>query len=82
MKSMNVSDAKSHFSSLVDAVEKGTTILICRRNLPVAQIAPVVREKSAPRHRTVLGWAKNTGVRILGDLTKPAIPARDWEMLR
>ena len=82
VKTMNVSEAKTHFSSVVDSVEAGATVLICRRNIPVAQIIPVAPENSGKHHRTVIGWAKETGVRILGDITEPALPSSDWQMLR
>jgi prevent-host-death family protein len=82
MKTLNVSEAKTHFSSIVEEVEEGASILICRRNIPVAKIAPYPREVSGKRHRTKIGWAAVSGVAIHGDLTEPAMPAPDWDMLR
>jgi len=81
MKTVNVAEAKTHFSSLIDIVESGETVLICRRNLPVAKMMRVERPGSLDlKHRTEIGWAKGTGVKILGDLTDPALPAADWDM--
>jgi len=83
MKTMNVAEAKTHFSSVIDLVESGETVLICKRNLPVAKITRVERPGTLDRkHRTQIGWAKGTGVKILGDLTDPALPAADWDMMQ
>lgn len=82
MKTWNVAEAKSHFSSLVDKAEDGATIVICRRNIPVAKISPHQEFDAAPRHRTKIGWAKNSTIVILGDLTEPALPESAWDMLR
>lgn len=83
MKTVNVAEAKTHFSSLIDIVESGETVLICKRNLPVAKMMRVERHGSLDlKHRTEIGWAKGTGVKILGDLTDPALPAADWDMMQ
>jgi len=80
---MNVSDAKTHFSSIVDLVEKGEIVVICKRNLPVAKTVSL-RGAETPdfKHRTVIGWAEGTGAKILGDLTEPALPTGDWDMMK
>lgn len=82
MKTWNVAEAKTHFSSLVDEAVKGSTIVICRRNIPVAKLTPHSENGPARRHRTKIGWAKGGGVAIHGDLTEPALPESAWEMLR
>lgn len=42
MKTVNIHEAKTHLSSLLLEVEqKGEHILICRYNVPVAELAPV-----------------------------------------
>jgi len=80
---MNVSDAKTHFSSVVDSVEKGEIVVICKRNLPVAKMVSLQgAETSHLKHRTVIGWAKGTGAKILGDLTEPALSTGDWDMMK
>lgn len=35
---VNVHDAKTHFSKYLEAVEKGETVIVCRRNVPIAEI--------------------------------------------
>jgi len=82
MKSWNVAEAKTHFSRIVDEVEEGETIVICRRNIPIAKISPHSPKDSEKSHRTKIGWAKGSGIVIHGDLTEPAIPPSDWDILR
>jgi antitoxin (DNA-binding transcriptional repressor) of toxin-antitoxin stability system len=46
MKKVNLYEAKSHLSALLDRVAGGETVLICRRNVPAAELRPVGK----PRH--------------------------------
>ena len=41
MKKVNLYEAKVHLSALVDRVAEGETVLICRRNVPAAELRPV-----------------------------------------
>jgi len=45
MKKVNLYEAKVHLSALVDRVAEGESVLICRRNVPAAELRPV------PKHR-------------------------------
>jgi prevent-host-death family protein len=38
---INISDAKARFSEVVERAERGETILVCRRNEPVAELRPI-----------------------------------------
>ena len=40
MRRINLADAKAHLSQYIDSVERGETIVLCRRNVPVAEIRP------------------------------------------
>lgn len=44
MPSMNVHDAKTHFSQLLARVEAGEEIIIARAGKPIARLVPVVTE--------------------------------------
>jgi prevent-host-death family protein len=55
MKKVNIQEAKTHLSRYLDCVEKGETIVICRRNEPIAEIKPLGRARTKPRP---LGLAK------------------------
>ncbi len=49
MKKVNLYEAKVTLSALVDRVAKGETVLICRRNVPTAELRPVRRPRRTPR---------------------------------
>jgi prevent-host-death family protein len=49
MKKVNVHQAKANLSRYLDEVERGETILVCRRNVPVAELRPVARAPHQPR---------------------------------
>jgi antitoxin (DNA-binding transcriptional repressor) of toxin-antitoxin stability system len=55
MKKVNIYEAKVHFSALVERVAGGETVLICRRNVPTAELRPVHRPR---RTRRPIGLAK------------------------
>ena len=41
MIKVNLADAKSHLSQYLDSVERGETVILCRRNVPIAEIRPL-----------------------------------------
>lgn len=45
---VNIHEAKTHFSKLVERVEQGEEIIIARAGRPVARLVPV-RRRLAPR---------------------------------
>jgi prevent-host-death family protein len=42
MITINVQEAKTHFSHYLDEVAKGESFILCKRNKPVAEIRPIV----------------------------------------
>lgn len=46
---INVHDAKSNLSKYLERVEQGEVVLICRRNVPVAELRPLPRKRSRRR---------------------------------
>ena len=42
MKSVNIHEAKTHFSRLVERVQAGEEIIIAKAGQPVARLAPIV----------------------------------------
>jgi len=54
MKTVNVHEAKTQLSRLLQAVEEGEEIVIARNGTPVARLVPHVEERK-PREP---GWAK------------------------
>ncbi|MDH5497827.1 MAG: type II toxin-antitoxin system Phd/YefM family antitoxin [Nitrospira sp.] len=51
-KTVNVHEAKTHFSKLLAAVAKGQRITICKDGMPVAELGPL--EAKLPRRRSGL----------------------------
>lgn len=62
MIKLNMHEAKTHLSRYLREVEHGETILLCKRNQPVAEIRPIAVYRHKPR---VIGLAK-------GKFTVPA----------
>lgn len=79
MESANINQVREHLADYLSLVEKGEEVEICKRNVPVARIVPIVKVKRV--NRTKLGSGIGSG-EILGSLTDPFIPESDWEMLR
>ncbi len=77
MKMANIADFKKHLSAFLDMVEKGETIQICRRNLPIAQLVGISRQR---QNHTVLGCGQGS-VTFHDSVTEPLIPTHSWEML-
>ena len=77
MKTTNIGQLKNNLSSVIDSVQKGETVTICKRNIPIATLIPHESRKRA--NRTKLDCGKGT-VKILGDVTEPMIPESDWDM--
>ncbi|MFH1176179.1 MAG: type II toxin-antitoxin system prevent-host-death family antitoxin, partial [Acidobacteriota bacterium] len=55
MKQVNLHDAKTHLSTLLEGVENGEVVVICRRNRPIAELRGVARRRSG---RRPIGLAK------------------------
>jgi len=49
MKKVNLYEAKAHLSALVDRVAGGETVVICRRNVPAAELRPVPKPRRTRR---------------------------------
>jgi prevent-host-death family protein len=49
MKKVNLYEAKTQLSALVDRVAEGETVLICRRNVPAAELRPVPKARRTRR---------------------------------
>ena len=46
---VNVAEAKAHLSRYLKSVERGETVVLCRRNVPVAEIRALPRAIREPR---------------------------------
>ncbi len=59
---LNVHEAKTHLSRYLKRIEAGETILLCRRNRPIAEIRPLAPRRTEPRR---LGLACVGSIEIL-----------------
>lgn len=55
MIKLNIHEAKTHLSRYLDRLVKGEYIVLCRRNVPIAEIRPLPQ---APKKRRPIGLAK------------------------
>ncbi len=79
MKETNIADFKNRLSEIINQVENGEEIAICRRNVPIVRVVPI---KNHQQNKTKLGCGKGT-VTFRGDnMTEPFIAESDWEMLQ
>jgi antitoxin (DNA-binding transcriptional repressor) of toxin-antitoxin stability system len=49
MIKLNIHEAKTHLSKYLERLAKGETILLCKRNEPIAEIRPIIRPRKTPR---------------------------------
>ena len=49
MIKLNIHEAKTHLSRYLELVAKGETILLCRRNVPVAEVRPIPKKPEKER---------------------------------
>ncbi len=67
MKSVNVHEVKAHLSEYLAQVEAGETVIICRRNKPIAELKPVAAARTTPRP---IGLAEGC-VKVLPEFFEP-----------
>jgi prevent-host-death family protein len=46
---VNIAEAKTQLSRHLERVERGETVVICRRNVPIAEIRPIAPRSTEPR---------------------------------
>ena len=49
MNRINIAEAKARLSHYLDKVGNGETVLICRRNVPIAELRPIPAPLRQPR---------------------------------
>ena len=49
MIKLNVHEAKTHLSRYLDRISKGEVVVLCKRNVPVAEIRPLPKTPNTPR---------------------------------
>jgi antitoxin (DNA-binding transcriptional repressor) of toxin-antitoxin stability system len=46
---LNIHEAKTHLSAYLAKLEEGESILLCKRNVPIAEIRPLPKKRKEPR---------------------------------
>ena len=46
---VNVHEAKTHLSRYLERVAEGESVVICKRNIPVAELRPIVQPEKKLR---------------------------------
>ena len=60
---LNLHEVKDQFSKYIEMVESGETIVVCKRNIPVAEIRPVEKkQKGVPVLGSAAGRGKTSNV--------------------
>lgn len=54
MINLNINEIKTHFSSYLAKVSNGETIIVCKRNVPIAEIKPI---SALPNKKRPIGLA-------------------------
>ena len=49
MIKLNIHEAKTHLSRYLKRLAKGETIILCKRNKPIAEIRPLLASRTTPR---------------------------------
>lgn len=49
MIKLNIHEAKTHLSAYLERIAKGETVILCKRNVPVAEIRALEPERATPR---------------------------------
>ena len=49
MIKLNIHEAKTHLSRYLEKLARGETILLCKRNIPIAEIRPVPQQRKTKR---------------------------------
>jgi prevent-host-death family protein len=77
-RQVNIHEAKTHFSELIAAVERGEEVVIARRGKVVARIGPAGKERSN-RHKPRFGIFKGR-IKVHPSFYEPmtAEELREW----
>ena len=54
MISLDINEIKTHLSSFLAKVSKGETVIVCKRNVPIAEIRPIA---ALPNKKRPIGLA-------------------------
>ena len=67
---LNIHEAKTHLSRYLARLRRGETIILCKRNIPIAEIRPLPPQRKAKRP---IGLAKGK-LKVPPDFFEPLPP--------
>lgn len=77
MKKMRASDFKARCLAIIDDVQStGEHVVVTKRGKPVAKMVPVETDNS-----DIFGFMAGD-FDIVGDIESPAVPPKDWKILK
>ncbi|MFO1372622.1 MAG: type II toxin-antitoxin system Phd/YefM family antitoxin [Candidatus Competibacteraceae bacterium] len=68
MLKLNIHEAKTHLSRYLPALEQGETLILCKRNIPIAEIRPLPKPRTLPRP---IDLAADRGVELPPEFFEP-----------
>ncbi len=74
MIEVNIHEAKTHLSRLLNAVLEGEEVVISKRNKPIARLVPIDK----PPIVRELGWGGASGMRMADDFDAPLDDMADY----
>jgi antitoxin (DNA-binding transcriptional repressor) of toxin-antitoxin stability system len=70
MLQLNINEVKTHLSATLARVEKGETVIICKRNKPIAEIKPIQQQSQKKRPLGLMG-KKYPDFKVPDDINDP-----------
>ena len=75
-RTVPITEFRNQCLRLIDEVKAtGDTLVVTKHGRPLAAVVPVVDNPP----KSIIGWSSE--IRLGDDLTRPAIPPEDWEIV-
>ena len=71
MLQLNINEVKTHLSATLSKVEQGETVIICKRNKPIAQLKPIPQNSPIRQRRAGYGRKKYPDFKLPENFNDP-----------
>ena len=71
MPQLNINEVKAHLSSTLARVMAGETVVVCKRNKPIAEIRPIPQGPSRRKRKAGYGARQYPGFKLPTDFNAP-----------
>ena len=71
MPQLNINEVKTHLSSTLARVMAGETVVVCKRNKPIAEIRPIPQEPPLRKRKAGYGARKYPNFKLPADCDAP-----------